>query len=198
VLVLVHPSTPYKTMQDIIQAAKSNPAGLVYATAGVGSMPHLIGEGWRVQTGAKLIHVGYKGSSQAMQDAVAGNVTVLLDGYIPSGAQVHAGKLRAIAYGAPTRSAQLPNVPTTAEQGFPDLVGGGFFGLMAPAATPKPMIDKLAASVREVLAQPDVRDRLSRQGYEIHGSTPAEYSAFIRREIERWTPVVKAAGIKPD
>lgn len=198
VFVLVHPSTPYKTMQDIIQAAKADPAGLNYATAGVGSMPHLIGEGWRVQTGAKLVHVGYKGSAQAMQDAVAGTVTVLLDGYIPSGAQVLAGKLRAIAYGAPQRSALLPNVPTTAEQGFPDLVGGGFFGLMAPAGTPKPLIDRLALGVKEVLAQPDVRERLIRQGYEVHGSTPAEYSAYIRREVERWTPVAKAAGIKPE
>lgn len=198
VLVLVHPSTPYKTMRDIAQASKANPAGLIYATAGVGSMPHLIGEGWKVQSGANLVHVGYKGSAQAMQDAVAGTVTVLLDGYIPSGAQVLAGKLRAIAYGAPNRSALLPNVPTTAEQGFPDLVGGGFFGLMAPAATPKPIIDKLSMSVREVLAQSDVRERLVRQGYEVHGSTPAEYAAYIRREVDRWTPVAKAAGIKPE
>jgi tripartite-type tricarboxylate transporter receptor subunit TctC len=198
VLVLVHPSTPYRTMQDIVQAAKASPNGLNYATAGVGSMPHLIGEGWKVQTGANLVHIGYKGSAQAMQDAVAGTVTVLLDGYIPSGAQVHAGKLRAIAYGAPTRSALLPDVPTTAEQGFPELVGGGFFGLMAPAATPKAIIDKLHATVREVTRQPDVRERLIQQGYEVHGSTPAEYAAYIRREIERWTPVVKAAGIKPE
>ena len=198
VFVLVHPSTPYKTMQDIVEASKAAPGGLNYATAGVGSMPHLIGEGWRVKSGAKLVHVGYKGSAGALQDAVAGTVTVLLDGYIPSGAQVVAGKLRAIAYGAPQRSALLPNVPTTAEQGFPDLVGGGFFGLMAPAGTPKALIDKIAAGVKEVLAQPDVRERLIRQGYEVHGSTPAEYSAYIRREIERWTPVAKAAGIKPE
>jgi tripartite-type tricarboxylate transporter receptor subunit TctC len=198
VLVLVHPSTPYRTMQDIVQAAKASPNGLNYATAGVGSMPHLIGEGWKVQTGANLVHIGYKGSAQAMQDAVAGTVTVLLDGYIPSGAQVHAGKLRAIAYGAPTRSALLPDVPTTAEQGFPELVGGGFFGLMAPAATPQPIIDKLYAAVREVIRQPEVRERLIKQGYEVHGSTPTAYAAYIRREIERWTPVVKAAGIKPE
>ena len=185
VFVLVHPSTPYKTMQDIVEASKAAPGGLNYATAGVGSMPHLIGEGWRVKSGAKLVHVGYKGSAGALQDAVAGTVTVLLDGYIPSGAQVAAGKLRAIAYGAPQRSALLPNVPTTAEQGFPDLVGGGFFGLMAPAGTPKALIDKIAAGVKEVLAQPDVRERLIRQGYEVHGSTPAEYSAYVQRSISR-------------
>lgn len=198
VLVLVHPSAPWRTMQDIVQAAKASPAGLNYATAGVGSMPHLIGEGWKVQSGANLTHIGYKGSAQAMQDAVAGTITLLLDGYTPSGAMVENGKLRAIAYAGKNRLDRLPNVPTTAEQGFPELVGGGFFGLLAPAGTPRPIIDKLYQAVREVLAQPDVRDRLTRQGYEIHGSTPAEYTAYIRREIERWTPVVKAAGIKPE
>jgi len=151
-----------------------------------------------VATGANLVHIGYKGSTPALNDALAGVLTVLLDGYIPSGAQVHAGKLRAIAYAAPQRSALLPDVPTTAEAGFPDLVGGGFFGLMAPAGTPKPIIDRLNASVREILAQPDVRDRLIKQGYELHGSSPAEYTEFIRRQIERWTPVVKAAGVKPE
>lgn len=198
VLILVHPSTPYRTMQDIVQAAKSSPNGLMYATAGVGSMPHLIGEGWKVASGANLTHIGYKGSSPAMQDAVAGTVKVLIDGYLPSGAQAENGKLRAIAYASPTRSALLPNVPTTAEQGFPELVGGGFFGLMAPAATPRPIIDKVHQAVHEITRMPEIRDRLIKQGYEVHGSTPAEYSAYIRMQIERWTPVAKAAGVKAE
>lgn len=198
VLILVHPSTPYKTLNDIVQAAKTSSNGLTYATAGVGSMPHLLGEGWKVKSGANLIHIGYKGSSPALQDVMAGTVTVLLDGYIPSGAQVANGKLRAIAYAAPTRSALLPDVPTTAEQGFPEMVGGGFFGLMAPANTPKAIIDKLYATVRDVLSQPEVRSRLISQGYEIHGTTPAQYSTYINQQIERWAPVVKAAGVKPE
>lgn len=198
VLVLVHPSTPYQTLQDIVKAAKASPNGLMYATAGVASMPHLVGEGWKVQSGANLIHVGYKGSTSALQDVMAGTMTVFLDGYIPSGTQVGLGKLRAIAYAAPKRSVLLPEVPTTAEQGFPEMIGGAFFGLMAPANTPAAIIEKLNSHVREVLNQPDVRDRLIRQGYEVHGSTPAEYSAYIRRQIERWTPVVKAAGVKAE
>lgn len=197
-LILVHPSTPYKTMNDIVEAAKASPNGLMYATAGVGSMPHLLGEGWKVKSGANLVHIGYKGSSPAMQDAVAGMVNVLIDGYIPSGAQMENGKLRAIAYAAPVRSALFPQVPTTAEQGFPDLVGGGFFGLMAPVATPKAIIEKIHAAVHEITRTPEVRERLIRQGYEVHGSTPAEYSAFIRTQIERWTPVAKAAGVRAD
>ena len=198
VLLLVNPSTPYRTMQDIVDAAKANPNGLLYATAGVGSMPHLIGEGWKVETGANLTHVGYKGSAGAMQAVMAGDVTVLLDAYSPSGIQAESGKLRAIAYAAPARSALMPNVPTTAEQGFPDLVGGGFFGLLAPSGTPQPIIDKLYAAVRDTLREPEIRERLIKQGYEIHGTTPAEYAAYIRQQIDRWTPVAKAAGVKPE
>jgi tripartite-type tricarboxylate transporter receptor subunit TctC len=198
VLILVNPSTPYRTMQDIVEAAKASPNGLLYATAGVGSMPHLIGEGWKVETGTNLTHVGYKGSAGAMQAVLAGDVTVLLDAYSPSGIQAESGKLRAIAYAAPARSALMPNVPTTAEQGFPDLVGGGFFGLLAPAGTPQPIIDKIYAAVRDTLREPEVRERLIKQGYEIHGTTPAEYAAYIRQQIDRWTPVAKAAGVKPE
>jgi tripartite-type tricarboxylate transporter receptor subunit TctC len=198
VLILVHPSTPYKTMKDIVQAAKATPDGLFYATAGVGSMPHLIGEYWKVESGANLTHIGFKGSAPAMQAAVAGDVKILIDGYIPSGSQLESGKLRAIAYAAPVRSALMPDVPTTAEAGFPNLVGGGFFGLMAPAGTPQPIIDKVHAAVRDMTREAEFRDRLSKLGYEVHGSTPAEYGAYIRQQIDRWTPIAKAADMKPE
>lgn len=198
VLILVHPSTPYKTMQDIVQAAKATPDGLFYATAGVGSMPHLIGEYWKVESGTNLTHIGFKGSAPAMQAAVAGDVKVLIDGYIPSGSQLESGKLRAIAYAAPVRSALMPDVPTTAEAGFPNLVGGGFFGLMAPAGTPQPIIDKVHAAVRDMTREVEFRDRLTKLGYEVHGSTPAEYGAYIRQQIDRWTPIAKAADMKPE
>lgn len=198
VLFLVHPSTPYRTMKDIVEAAKASPDGFFYATAGVGSMPHLIGEYWKVESGASFTHVGFKGSSPAMQAAVAGDVKVLIDGYIPSGSQLESGRLRAIAYAAPARSALMPNVPTTAEQGYPNLVGGGFFGLMAPAGTPKPVIDKVYTAVRDMVREPEVRDRMIKLGYEVHGTTPAEYAAYIRKQIERWTPIAKAANIKPE
>jgi|SRR5687768_9612241 tripartite-type tricarboxylate transporter receptor subunit TctC len=198
VVIFVHPSTPYKTMQDIVQAAKASPDGLFYGSAGVGSMPHLIGEYWKVESGANLTHVAFKGSSPAMQAAVAGDVKILLDAWIPSGSQIESGKLRPIAYAAPARSKLMPNVPTTAEQGFPNMVGGGFFGLMAPAGTPQPIIDKVSGAVRDITREGEVRDRLTNLGYDVHGTTPAEYAAYIRRQIERWTPIVKAADIKPE
>jgi tripartite-type tricarboxylate transporter receptor subunit TctC len=198
VLILVHPSTPYRSMQDIVQAAKAAPDGLFYATAGVGSMPHLIGEYWKVEAGVKLTHVSFKGSAPAMQAAVAGDVKVLIDGYIPSGSQIESGKLRPIAYAAPQRSKLMPNVPTTAEQGFPQLLGGGFFGLMAPSGTPKPIIDRIHAAVRDATREAEFRDKLTGLGYEVHGSTPAEYADYIRQQIDRWTPIAKAADMKPE
>jgi tripartite-type tricarboxylate transporter receptor subunit TctC len=133
-----------------------------------------------------------------MQAAVAGDVKILLDAWIPSGSQIESGKLRPIAYAAPARSKLMPNVPTTAEQGFPNMVGGGFFGLMAPAGTPQPIIDKVYGAVRDITREGEVRDRLTNLGYDVHGTTPAEYAAYIRRQIERWTPIVKAADIKPE
>lgn len=198
VVIYVHPSTPYKTLQDIIQAAKASPEGLFYGTAGVGSMPHLLGESWKVEAGANLTHVGFKGSSPAMQAAVAGDVKILFDAWIPSGSQIESGKLRPIAYAAKARSKLMPNVPTTAEQGFPNMLAGGFFGMLAPAGTPQAIIDKLAAAVRDITREGDVRDRLVNLGYEVHGTTPAEYAAYIKQQVDRWTPIAKAADIKPE
>jgi len=198
VVIYVHPSTLYRTLQDIIQAAKASPDGLFYATAGVGSMPHLLGESWKVEAGANLTHVGFKGSSPAMQAAVAGDVKILFDAWIPSGSQIESGKLRPIAYASRTRSKLMPNVPTTAEQGFPNMLAGGFFGMLAPAGTPPPIIDKLADAVRVITRDGEVRDRLTNLGYEVHGTTPAEYGAYIKHQIDRWTPIAKAADIKPE
>lgn len=198
VIIFVNPSTPYRTMQDVVQAAKATPDGLFYGSAGVGSMPHLIGEYLKVESGANLTHVGFKGSAPAMQAAVAGDVKILFDAWIPSGSQIESGKLRPIAYAAPVRSKLMPNVLTTAEQGFPNVVGGGFFGMMAPAGTPQPIIDKVSAAVREITREGEVRDKLTSLGYEVHGTTPAEYGAYIRRQMDRWTPIVKAADIKPE
>jgi tripartite-type tricarboxylate transporter receptor subunit TctC len=196
VLVMVNASTPYRSLGDIVAGART--ANLNYATAGVGSMPHLIGEALRTRSGAQLTHIGYKGAVPALQDAMAGTVPILIDAYIPAGTQVLAGKLRGIAIAAERRSPVLPEVPTTAEQGFPELVGSGFYGLLAPAKTPAAIIDRLHAAVVDSVNRTDVREKLIKQGYDVHASTPAEYAAFIRREIERWTPVVKAAGIRPE
>lgn len=197
IVVFAHPSTPYKTLNDIVAAAKAAPAGLNYATAGAGSMPHLIGEGLKAKTKVNLQHIGYKGAAPALQDAIAGTVPVMIDAYIPTGVQAVAGKLRAIAVASTKRLAVLPDTQTVVEQGFPELTGAGFYGLLAPAGTPAAIIDKLHKATVSSVNDTDMRDRLVKQGYEVHASTPAEYAAYVRREIDRWTPIVQAAGIKP-
>ncbi len=197
-LIAAHPATPYKSLADLIQAGKAGSKGLNYATAGVGSSPHLVGEYLRTRYAPALNHIGYKGAAPALQDAVAGTVPVILDSFIPTGAQVLAGKLRGIAVASDKRSAVMPDVPTTAEQGFPDVIASGYYGLLAPARTPAAILARLHAVAVESVNKTDLRDKLIRQGYEVHASTPAEYTAYIRKEIERWTPIVKAAGIKPE
>ncbi len=198
ILIAANPATPYRTLADVVNAAKASPGGLNYATAGVGSMPHLLGEALRTRSGAPLTHIGYKGATPALQDTMAGTVPLLLDGIIPTGTQVASGKLRGIAIASAQRSPQLPDVPTTAQAGYPDLVGSGFYGLLAPARTPPAIIARLHAVVVESVNNTDLRERLVKQGYEVIASTPAEYSQYLRNEIDRWTPIVKAAGIKPE
>jgi tripartite-type tricarboxylate transporter receptor subunit TctC len=127
---------------------------------------------------------------------MAGVVPMILDAYIPTGMQVAAGKLRAIAIASRQRSPLLPDVPTVGEQGRPELVGSGFYGILAPAGTPPEIVARLNVAAVAALGAADVHERLLGQGYEVHASTPQGYADFIRHEIERWTPVAKAAGIK--
>lgn len=197
VIIAVNTASPYRKLKDIIDASRADSKGINYATAGVGSMPHLLGEAFRIKSTANLTHIGYKGSAPALQDVMGGSVPVMMDAYIPAGVQVAAGKLRGIAVASPKRLPSLPDVPTTGEEGYPDIVGEAFYGLLVPAGTPQAIIDKLHAATVAVVRDPEVRDRLTQQGYNLVAGTPAEYTAHIRREITRWTAIVKAAGIQP-
>lgn len=197
VILTVNPATPYRTLADIVAASKADPKGLSFGTAGAGSMPHLVGEALKLQSGANFTHVGYKGSSPALQDAIGGSIPLLFDAYTPAGPQVTAGKLRGIAVASTKRLRALPDIPTTAELGFPDLVGEAFQAMLVPAGTPRAIIDKLHEAALAVSREPEVRDRLTQQGYNIIASTPEELTTYVRHEISRWTPIVKAAGVKP-
>ena len=196
VIIAVNPAAPYKNLKEIVDASRVEGKGLSYATAGVGSMPHLLGEAFRIKSGANLTHIGYKGSAPALQDVLGGSVPVMMDAYTPGGVQVSAGKLRGIAVASPKRLATLPDVPTTAEEGYPDMIGEAFYGILAPSGTPPAVIEKLHSAAVAVAGDPEVRDRLAKQGYNVVGSTPEEYKAHIQREIDRWTETVKAAGIQ--
>lgn len=197
-LVAAHPSTAYKTLQDLVDDSKRQPNGISVAVPSIGTVTHLMAEAFRFKTKANLTIVPYKGAGQAIADVLAGTVPVFFDALIPTGTHVAAGKLRAVAIASRQRSPLFPDVSTVIEQGHPDLVVSGFYGVAAPARTPAPIQRRVHQSVVSALAHPEVRDRLLKQGYEIHASSPEEYAAFLRGEIERWTPVVKAAGIKVD
>lgn len=195
-IFIVHPSLPVHTMKELIEWGKRQPEGIQFATAGVGSMPHLLGEQFFRGVGVKAQHVGYKGSAPALQDLIGGQVKVLIDAYVPSGPQILGGRARGIAVSSSRRSPVLPEVSTMAESGYPGYEGYGFYGVLAPAHTPKAMIEKLNRAFVAATNDREVRASLIALGYEVIGSSPAEYRKFVQDQIAHWTPVVKAAQIK--
>jgi len=195
-LVAVHPSVNYKLLADLVEDSKRQPKGISVAVPSIGTVTHLMAEAFRHKTRANLTIVPYKGAGQAIADVLAGTVPVFFDALIPTGTHVAAGKLRAIAIASRSRSPLFPDVPTVVEQGHADLIVSGFYGVAAPAGVPVAAQRRLHQAVVAALNHPEVRERLVKQGYEIHASTPEEYGAFLKNEIDRWTPIVKAAGIK--
>ena len=197
-LFVVHPATPYRTLKDIVDDSKRQAGGVAVAIASIGTLPHLLSEMMRFKTGANLNQIFYKGAAPASLDVLAGTIPFFIDAISPVGTHVAAGKLRPLALAAKGRSPLFPEVPTVAEQGMPDLGGAAFYGLLAPARVPLAIQRRLHQAMTAALAHPEVRDRLQKQGYEIHASSGEEYAAFMKNEISRWSPIVKAAGIKPD
>jgi tripartite-type tricarboxylate transporter receptor subunit TctC len=192
----VHPSVPASTVKQLVALAKSKPGGLNFATAGVGSAPHLAGIEFAMRTGVQWTYVPYKGGSQAVADVVAGHADVLFNGMLPTYPFVTGGKLNAIAVSSAKRVAAAPDLPTVAESGLPGFETGSWQGVVAPAGTPREIVDKLNAELRRILAMPDVKDRLAAQGTEIRAGTPASLGTFMRAEIARWAQVVKQVNLK--
>lgn len=195
-VMVVHPSVPAKTVTEFIALAKSKPGALTYASSGPGSNKHLGGELFKLMTGTDILHVAYKGSTQARNDIIGGHVNMMFD-EVPSVApNVLAGQVRALGVTGAKRSSALPDIPTVAEAGVPGYEHTGWFGIMAPAGTPKEIVDKLNAEIRALIARPDVKAYWEKQGTETMSLTPAETEAFLRAELEKWTKVVKTANIK--
>ncbi|NUA26679.1 tripartite tricarboxylate transporter substrate binding protein [Cupriavidus basilensis] len=195
-LVMVTPSLPYKTVQDVIAAAKAKPGSINFGSAGNGSSTHLATELLSSMAGVKMTHIPYSGSAPAMADVMAGNAQLVMDLMFSALPQVNGGKLRAIAITGAKRSPLLPNVPTVAESGVPGFETLAWNGLMAPASTPKPIIDKLNAEIHKALDAPEMKERLRAQGFEPSPGTPEQFGALIRSEIDRWAKVVKTSGAK--
>ena len=197
-VLVVHPATPFRSVADIIAAAKAKPESINYASSGNGSGQHLFMAQFASMAGIKLVHVPYRGSGQATTDLLAGTVPMAMPGTAGMVAHVKAGKLRAIATSGSSRSPQLPDVPTLAESGISGYSAYVWMGLMAPKGTPAAIIERLSRELKAALAAPEVKAYFQDAGIEIVGSTPAEMDSFFRDERDHWARVVKDSGAKID
>ena len=197
-LLVANPGLPFKTVPELVAYAKSRPGTLNFASAGAGTSTHLAGELFKSVAGIDVVHVPYKGGAAAMTDIIAGQVAYYF-GTMPSSMPLaKAGKLRALAVTSLTRSPAAPEVPTIAESGYPKFETAAWYGLMFPTGTPREIVARTNAATMVVLALPDIRERLVHEGSEPLGSTPAQFGAYIKAEIAKWSAVVKAANLKVD
>jgi len=198
VVIAAGANTPYASLQGLIQAAKAKPGTINYATPGNGSTPHLAMELFTRAAGIQLAHVPYKGGSQAITDVLGGQLPLVAVNALEVVPHVKAGKLRVLAVMSPTRSAMLPDTPTIAESGYAGFEASVWYGLIAPARTPQPIVDKLYAAVQKALAAPDVQKRISDVGGEVTPGTPAQFGKLIHDERVRYEKLVREANIRLD
>lgn len=194
-IVAVHPSLPAASIKELIALARKRPGELNFPSAGVGNVSHLAGELFNVMAGVRLVHVPYKGSAPATTDLLSGRVSVMFNSAFALLPYVKSGRLRALAVTGRARSALLPAVPTVMESGLSGYEAGTWYGLLAPAATPPAIINRLHAQTVRALADEEVRRRLVEEGLDPVGNTPAEFAAYIRAEMTKWAGVIKAAGV---
>ena len=197
-VLVTHPSLPAKTVKELVALARARPGQLNYASAGVGTNPHLSMELFLSMTGLKMIHVPFKGAGPGLIDTVAGHVSVMTPSIISGLPHVKGGRLRALGVTSAKRAGGVPDIPTIAEAGVPGYDAVQWFGVLAPAATPRPIVVRLHGEIVRVLQAAEVRDRLSADGADPVGSTPEEFAAFLRAETAKWAKVVKDAGIQPE
>lgn len=197
-LLLVSSNLGARHVRELLVLDASQKDGLNYGSAGQGSITHLGGELLKSRLKMKMQHIPFNGSAPALNNLMGGQIPVLIDAMIPSFPQVKAGKVTALAIFASERSPLLPDVPTMAELGYPQMNFGGTFGLMAPGSTPPEIIQKIHAALMQTLQAPEMRKNLVDRGFQVVGNTPAEYGQYIRREIEVWSQIVKDNQIKPE
>ncbi|MET0345632.1 MAG: tripartite tricarboxylate transporter substrate binding protein [Casimicrobiaceae bacterium] len=195
-VLVVHPSLPVNSVQELIAYAKANPGKLNFASSGSGTSIHLSGELFKVMTGVQMTHIPYKGSAPALTDLVGGQVQLMFDNLPSSLAFIKAGKLRALAVTSAQRSPALPDVPTVAESGVPGFEASSWFGLLAPAGTPRDIVTKINADTQKWLASPDAKDKLAAQGAAAAGGSPEDFAKHIQAETAKWARVVKESGAK--
>ncbi len=197
-VLLVHPKVPSNTLQEFIAYAKANPDKLNYASQGSGTTSHLTAEMFKSMAGVRITHVPYKGTAPALTDLLGGQVDMMFDNLGVSAQHVRSGKLKALAVSSTVRINSLPHVPTVIEAGLPGFTSVAWYGVVAPPKTPPEIAAKLSVAIIETLKHPDVIKRLQDLSAEPVGSTPAEMSAFMRDEVERWRRVIQSANVKVD
>jgi len=196
-ILILHPSVPAKTVVELIALARAKPGSLTFGSAGMGTNPHLSGELFKSLARIDMVHVPFKGSGQSIISQVAGEIAANFPSVPTAMPYVKAGRLRGIGVTTLKRVEVLPFVPSIAEAGLPGYEATQWFGLLAPAGTPRPIIDRLYQESSRALRSADMKERMTAEGLEVVGSTPEEFASYIRSETEKWTQVIKAAGIKP-
>ncbi|WP_157265315.1 tripartite tricarboxylate transporter substrate binding protein [Azohydromonas aeria] len=196
--IVVSATSPYKTLADLVSAAKAKPGSVNFASPGNGTVAHLTGDLFQKAAGVRFQHIPYKGANQALNDVIGGQVDMYMSSVTSVLQQIRNGKLRPLAVTSAKRVGDLPQTPTIAEAGYKGFDASTWFGLLAPAGTPKDVVARLNTEFNKALQQPDLRKRLAEEGAEVGGGTAEQFAALIRDEIQRWGKVVKDSGTKPD
>jgi tripartite-type tricarboxylate transporter receptor subunit TctC len=197
-VLVAHPGVPVNNLKEVLALAKAKPGQLNYASSGVASVGHLTGELLNQLAGVRMVHVAYKGSGQAVTDLLGGHIQLMFSGFSSVMPHIRSAKLRPIVQTGEKRSPALPEVATIDESGFPKFEATAWYGVHAPAKTPKPIVNRLNAELVKALKMSDVKERLNALGFELVGSTPEYYASYIKSEIKKWEKVVKASGAKPE
>jgi tripartite-type tricarboxylate transporter receptor subunit TctC len=197
-LLVAHPSFPAGSVKELIEHARRNPGKINYGSSGNGTSVHLSMELFKSMTKTFMLHIPYKGSAPVVADLLAGQVDVMFDNVPNVIGHVRAGKMKALAVSTAQRSALAPDVPTVAEAGVPGYELAVWFGVLAPAGTPRDIVGRLNTEIVKVLNSADVKDRFAKQGVEVRTSTPEQFGEFVRAEVGRWAKVIRDAGIKAD
>ena len=197
-LLVAHPSFPVNSVKDLIEYARKNPGKINYGTSGNGTSVHLAMELFKSMTKTYMLHIPYKGSAPVVADLIGGQVDVMFDNMPNVIGHVRGGKLKALAVTTVQRSPLAPEIPTVAEAGVPGYEQTAWFGVLAPAGTPREIINRLNAEIVKLLNSPEIKERFGKQGVEVRTSTPEQFSTFLNSEVARWGKVIRDAGIKSD
>jgi len=195
-VLIVRKDSPFKTLQDVLAAARAKPGTISSASAGNGTSQHMTLELLAYKTGTKFVHVPYKGSGPAIQDLIGGQVDMMFDTTVVAGPYIQSGTLRAIAVSSARRLDSMPNVPTIAESGVPGFEVVSWQGIFAPAGTPKPLVERLHNEIDKILKTPEMQDRLKGLGMQPGNLTADQFAAFQKAEVDKWAQVIKAANLK--